>query len=79
MNGPDYDQTEIITFYAIDAIKNSKIENRPLYRLKAVDPQSTFLICERYVAGQNSVKLLAELKTKYSHSICSPPRPRYNN
>ena len=79
MNGPDYDQTEIITFYAIYAMKNSKIENRPLYRLKAIDPQSSFLICERYVAGQNSVKLLAELKTNYSHSICSPPRPRYNN
>ena len=32
-------------------------------------------ICEQYIAGQNSVKILEELKTNYSHSIFSQPRP----
>ena len=35
----------------------SIIENPQLYRLKALERHSTFCICDRYIAGQNSVKL----------------------
>ena len=78
--GPEYDQPGIInscsnrglTWHATQT-KFSNIENSQLYSLRAIEPHSTFCICERYIGGQNSFKILAELETNYSHSICSQP------
>ena len=53
--------------------KFPNIEHSQLYRLRAKEAHSTFCICERNIAGQNSVMLWAEIKTNYSHSICSQP------
>ena len=44
-------------YFLIFKQKFSNIENSQLYRLRAMEPHSTFCICERYIAGQNSVKL----------------------
>ena len=41
--------------------------------IEAIEPHSTFCFCERYIESQNSVKLLAELRTYSSHPICSQP------
>ena len=59
--GPEYGQPGIINFCSKRVLqpkqKFSNIENRQLYRLRAMEPHLTFCICERYIAGQNSVKL----------------------
>ena len=59
---PEYDQPETVNFCSKRRLtcnpkKISNIENSQLFRLRAVKPHSTFCICERYIAGQNSVKL----------------------
>ena len=60
---PRLDHTEIVKFCSkrdMQFDQNfSNIENRQPYRLKAIEPHSTFCICERYIVGQNSIKLLA--------------------
>ena len=84
INGPDYDQTEIMirllpTLVALgcNLVKILLyIEIGQLHRLSAepaIDPRSTFCISERCIAGLHNAKLLAELTTIYTHTICSKP------
>ena len=60
----------LLVFEAMLSLPRSIFPHGP-----SLEPHSTFCTCERYIAGQNSVKLLAELKIYYSHSYCSQPRP----
>ena len=74
VNGPDYDQTEIINFVPNAGWRDMQLEQKfsnlenQLYSLKAIEPYSTFCICERYKAVQ---KLEQTIVTQFvlSHSL----------
>ena len=74
INGPDHDKTEITKFLlpkriamACNLRKSFNFQSRQIYILNeeaVIEPCSTSRISVRYMAGLNSVKLLAELTDK---------------